>query len=142
MDKAELRIFIAHQKGDSDADLIRYVKGITLALRRAFGHKEPKVTLGRDDYTRHFASAGSLDRWARDVVTRISPVTREPAYHGLVIPAGDDGAKVGAATKIMVEHALSIGKPVLIYGSDETLTKASRVVKVAERDFRTGWKVS
>ena len=141
MDKPDLRIFIAHAKGDSDQALKEYVAGITLALRQTFGNREPKVTLGRDDYARHFATAGAWDRWARDVVTRIMPVSREPAYHGIVVPV-DDTARVGAATKIMIEHAVTIGKPVLIYSQAGILTRASRVVKVAERDFKTGWEIS
>ena len=141
MDKQELRIFIAHAKGDSDRALKEYAEGITLALRRTFGAREPKDTLGRGDYAQHFARDGSWDRWARDVVTRIMPVSREPAYHGIVVPV-DDTARVGAATKIIVEHAITIGKPVLIYSQAGILTRASRVVKVAERDFKTGWRIS
>ena len=137
MEKKELRIFVAHAKGESDEGLIVMRDQITQALRKAFGAREPAVTLGRDDYAAHFQRAGSWDAWAREVATAVHPTTREPRYHGIVVPA----TRVGAATQAIVGQALGMGKPVLLF-LDGKLTKASRVVKVSARDFKTGWEVS
>lgn len=136
-DKPELRIFIAHAKGDSEETLIEMRDAITLALRRAFPSREPKVTLGRDDYNRNFTAAGSWDTWAREVATAIHPTTREPRYHGIVVPAD----RVGAATQAIVGQALGMAKPVLLF-LDGRLTQAKSVVKLPGRDFRTGWLIS
>jgi len=146
MDKKELRIFIAHAKGDSEASLFELREQITLALRKAFPSREAKVTLGRDDHAKNFQRAGSWDAWAREVATAVHPTTREPRYHGIVVPGvrsmeGNPFAAVGAATQGIVAHALGIGKPVLIY-SNGSLTQARRVVKTRERDFKAGWTVS
>lgn len=141
--KQELRIFIAHAK--SDDGLAEMLSVVTLAVRKTFPNREPVVTLGRDDYERNFQRAGSWDAWTREVAIGVHPTTREPRYHGIVVPgeARPYGAhaRVGAATQSIVGQALGMGKPVLLFANG-TLTQAKKVVKVAPRDFKTGWEVS
>lgn len=137
-----VRVFVAHAKGDPDDRLAEMKTAVTSALRAVAGDKPVtiEVTLGRDDFERSFAHAGSWDGWARSVGAGVHPVTREPTYHAIVVTA----ERVGAATAKIVEAALSDGRKVVrIVGEDEGgpgLVPVTAVRRVAQ-DFKSGWQV-
>lgn len=134
--KPDLRLFIANARSDDESELTRLKTAIEIAAIKAFPAKTVIVTLGRDDFFTHKDRLGSWEAWNRDVATGIHPTTREPRFHGIVIPHD----RFGAATAQIAQYAFGIGKPVLKWSAERGLTVAKSVVKVNERDFKTGWK--
>lgn len=132
----EIRAFLAHAKSDTDEEIQSATDRSRNALREIAKGKTVVVTTGRDDYQRHMSRCGSWDAWARDVGQGIDYISREPRYHTIVVPS----ERCGAATANIVKVALSVGRPVLRLDGTK-LTKVARVVQVAARDFKTGWRV-
>jgi hypothetical protein len=130
------RIFLAHSKSDDNV-LALVEKTQKLAESMAAAGVRIEVISGRDHHMANFRRCGSWDSWAREVATGVHPITREPRFDMIVVPAGP----LGKATKEICEHALGASKPVLILDSG-VLLRASRVVTVDSQDFKSGWRLT
>jgi hypothetical protein len=132
----DLRVFLANAKGDSPEVIADMIQRATFPLRKISNGRTVIVTSGLDDFGRHFSRCGSWDAWARDVVQGIDYLSREPRYHGFVVPT----LRCGAATANIIRGALGVGKPVLrLDGAELIIVKECS--KVAERDWKAGWEL-
>lgn len=132
-----VRVFIVHPKAvDTLLDL-------TGALERDAKEKWPppthtiQLTLGRDDWERNFSRCGSWNEWTRDVAERVLGPTREPRYHGVMVPYSET---IGRATKDIVMGFLRLGKPALEWRPGE-FRKITTVDTVDSESFKAGWQL-
>jgi len=130
------RFFFAHPKAMA-ADEITNTRTALLQWMKV---KQPEIaielTSGRDDYDRHFARCGSWDSWAEDVATGIDYMSREPRFHGFIVP----GKSVGAATARILRSALSARKPVWIW-TGAGLVPVYSLSRVGT-SFKDGWSLA
>lgn len=130
------RFFFAHPKAMA-ADEITNTRTALLAWMQARQPSiEVELTSGRDDYDQHFKRCGSWDAWAEDVATGITYATREPRFHGFIIP----GRSCGAATARIVRSALNARKPVWCWTGSGLVPIYS--LERAGNSFKDGWRLS
>lgn len=136
-----VRVFVAHSKQDSDEFIERVREKIALTLQNAAVAQGKIVkidcVLGRDDHAEHFKRAGSWDAWAVDVVDRVNYITREPEYRAIIVT----NRFVGKATSQIVQRALAMRRPILLFCDDEILRAITRVDAISGGDFKSGWGV-
>ncbi len=129
------RFFIAHPKSYSEEEIAR----LTGAVRAHMQMKQPGVEIvlgsGRDDHAAHFNRLGSWDAWAADVAVGIFFESREPRYHGFVVPEGP----LGKATAQILHAALQAGKPVWIW--DGVSLRIAGEIRQVGTDFKNGWVI-
>jgi hypothetical protein len=136
------RIFLAHAKNDSDESISGWKNAVEKMFRDA-DILDVQVILGRDDYMKFAASAGSFDGWSRDVGTRKDLSTGKFYYSAFVCPQ----THIGKATAQIVLFALHSKIPVFklentAEGADEPAWELARVNQVVVEDpddYRSGW---
>ena len=136
------RIFLAHAKNDPDESISKWSKAVEKLFRDA-DLPNPKLILGREDYTQYAASAGSFDGWARDVGTRKDLSTGKFYYGAFVCPQ----THVGKATAVILQFALHSKIPVFKLentapdGEPDSwdLVPVRQVVVEDPDDYRSGW---
>lgn len=136
MSMTERRFFLAHSKGEENLEA--RLAAAHLAVQRFANGKPYTITLGRDFFEREFKRCASWEAWTTEIVHGVNYTTREPLFHGLLVPA----ARVGAGTAEMIEKALVIGKLVLAYRDDGMVATVVRVVCENQKDWQTGYKLT
>jgi hypothetical protein len=132
------RIFLAHPKGLDDGELEALRQRAQGALEKlSAGRAAVQVTLGKDDFDARWSTLGSWEAWAKEVAIGVGWADREPRYHAIVVV----DKRLGNATRLIVQHAMAAGKPVLRLHEDEMLTVVQAVVQVGE-SWKDGWEVT
>ena len=109
-----MRVFMAHPKGWSDDQIDETKTQIERSMSADLG-KTVTVIPGRDDYNEYIYIDGSFGNWAQNVPTRMDTRTRDNFYKAIVVTT----EVIGAATVIIVKHALKAKLPVAYFNIDE-----------------------
>jgi len=136
----ERRFFIAHSKSVSDEEMVEILANAAIVLNKASKGKPYVMTTGRDFFERKFKEVGSWDAWTNLVVTGVDYLTREPHFHGFLVPVtGADG--IGGATARIVELAINARRPIFAFDMKGRSARIVNVKRVNARDFQTGWRL-
>jgi hypothetical protein len=122
-------VFYAHPKDTPALALAEGVEAIRDALQAVIGDaRTVEVTSGLEDWQRHFRRAGSWEAWTRDVAVGRIYGQDQPRYHAIVASP----SVVGQATRRVLELALGLKKPVLLWtpASGDAAARFDRVVNV------------
>lgn len=129
------RFLLLHPKS-ADEDEIRGLVSSALAILTPLSRGRPfELMTGREFFDLRFKAAGSWDAWANEAGAGVNPITREPLFHGFLVP----GSRVGAGTARVVAAALMAGKRVFVFRSDGSIARARLVARTDPEDWRTGW---
>ena len=129
-----IRVFLAHGKMCSTADLERLGAMLSRALAAYAAGKPFEIVTGRDYFEERFKAAGSWDAWAEEVGSGVDYVTRKPLFDAIAVPS----LRVGAGTARIVRAALAADRLVLHF--DEGSIQRIRTVKVVSiSDWHSGW---
>lgn len=131
------RVFIAHPAGLGDAAIESLKVEIEQAAQRE--NITAEFVLGRDDHKTSFALYGGWDGWGASVAEGMEyrGNTRAPRFDVIVVAPS---VAVGKATAQIVQRALQMRKPVLVY-LDGQFKTAREIVQTDPRDFKSGWAV-
>jgi hypothetical protein len=132
------RFFLAHAK-DDETDRIEMMKTVARGAVEKAAHGETfEIVPGRDHFAARFKACGSWDAWAAEVATGVHHITREPLFHGFLLPA----LRVGAGTAKIVEFALRTRKPCFVFKGDGKVARVIAVQLVERGDWKTGFELT
>lgn len=132
------RFCLLHAKSDDDAKISQLLTIATVTIECASKGQPFTITPGRDQFNARFKACGSWDTWAVEVATGVYYATRQPLFHGFLVPSN----RVGAGTAKIVEGALTAGKPVFVFRGDGTAAKVLAVQCIDAKDWQTGWSLT
>jgi hypothetical protein len=132
------RFCLLHAKSDDDERITRLLATATAAVERASKGQPFQIVPGRDQFNARFKACGSWDAWATEVAAGVDYATRQPLFHGFLVPSN----RVGAGTAKIVEGALAARKPVFVFRGDSSVAKVLAVQCIDAKDWQTGWNLT
>ena len=132
------RFFLAHSKSDDDQRISSLVSFAHDAVTKAAHGEAFQIMPGRDFYNARFKQCGSWEAWAEEAACGIDFATREPLFHGFLVPS----VRVSAGTAKIIEKALATRKPCFVFRSDSTVARILAVRLADAGDWATGWALT
>lgn len=133
-----LRAFLAHPKGIEGADLDSLYRKVGAALTAKYSDIVLVMITGKDEWHSSFKAQGSWKAWCRYVALGENFATRGPLYD-LFIVAPE--ITIGAATKDIVELALSKRKTVAFWSQAHGFQRVRGITTLDTENFKSGWCV-
>ena len=129
-----IRVFLAHSKGSTVAEIERLAGHLSRALE-VYAQGQPfEIVTGRDYFEERFKECGSWDAWAAEVATGVDYVTRKPLFDAIAVPL----LRVGAGTARIVRAALDADRLVLRF-DEGSIQRIRRVSTVYSQDWKSGF---
>jgi len=129
-----IRVFLAHSKGSTVAEIERLAVTLTRALE-VYAQGQPfEIVTGRDYFEERFKECGSWDAWAAEVATGVDYVTRKPLFDAIAVPL----LRVGAGTARIVRAALDADRLVLRF-DEGSIQRVRRISTVDSQDWKSGF---
>ena len=129
-----IRVFLAHSKGSTVAEIERLAGRLSRALE-VYAQGQPfEIVTGRDYFEERFKECGSWDAWAAEVATGVDYVTRKPLFDAIAVPS----LRVGAGTARIVRAALDADRLVLRF-DEGSIQRIRRVSTVYSQDWKSGF---
>lgn len=131
------RFFLAHAKSCGDDEIAALTELATRTVTR-FAKGQPfSVVPGRTFFEEAFKRCGSWPAWMDEAAGGIDPVSREPLFHAILVPAGP----IGSGTAGIIERALMAEKPIFAFDGEARAAQVVEVRLVDLADWKTGWRV-
>tara|TARA_Y100000034_G_scaffold52694_1_gene64680 strand:- start:120 stop:602 length:483 start_codon:yes stop_codon:yes gene_type:complete len=131
-----IRVFFGHPAGLSSDGIdaaSKELRGLLRARAEKTGRSlKISVVPGRDDHKLNFT--GDWDAWAKAVISRKDSITLQRHYDIIVVPS----ETVGRATAQIVEAALTVGRPVILF-DEGTLKKVVGIHQHDPEDWQGGF---